>query len=89
MNTVDRQSLIILHGDSNHPQREWGINNFQPEAMRPTCLLIRSHQDALALKHLSKLTILMHGHQNIAAANKLLVEVQLRNSRPIRVLLDT
>lgn len=29
MSTVDKQSLIILHGDTNHPQREWDIKHFQ------------------------------------------------------------
>ncbi len=31
----------------------------------------------------------MHGHQNIRAANELVVDVELRDRRPVRVLLDT
>jgi len=30
----------------------------------------------------------MHGHQDIRATNELVVDVELRNRRPVRVLLD-
>lgn len=54
-----------------------------------TTLLIRRNQNTLAFKHLGKVSILVHRHQNVASSNKLLIQIQLWDGRPIRILLDT
>lgn len=51
--------------------------------------LVGSHQDSLLLKHLREVPILVHRHQDITSTNKFLVQVQLRDSRPVRELFDT
>jgi hypothetical protein len=47
------------------------------------------NQDLVLLKQLRQVSILMHRDQDVAAANKLLVQVQLGDGRPVRVLLDS
>lgn len=46
------------------------------------------HQNLLLLKQLLQVAVLVHGNQDVAPAHKLLVDVQLWNGRPVRVLLD-
>lgn len=50
---------------------------------------VRCYQYFLLLKELRELSILMHRHQDIATADKLLVQIELWDSRPVRVLFDT
>ena len=50
-------------------------------------LLLR-HQHTLLFQHLRQRTILVHRHKDIAAANELLVDVELRYCGPLGVLLD-
>ena len=50
--------------------------------------LLDGHQDALFVEQLGKLAGLVHGGEDVAAANELAVDVQLRNGRPIGELLD-
>lgn len=52
-------------------------------------LLIRGHQNTLTLKQFGEFPVLVHGHQNIASSDEFLVQVQLWDGRPIRVLLYT
>lgn len=51
--------------------------------------LLRLDQDLVLVKQLRQVSILVHGHQDVASANKLLVQVQLRDGGPVRVLLDS
>ena len=51
--------------------------------------LLRLYQNTLLLQQLAQLAILMHRNQYIAPAHKLLVDIELRYGRPIRVLLYT
>lgn len=46
------------------------------------------HQHPLLLQHLGQLAVLVHRHEDIAPADELLVDVQLRDGRPVGVLLD-
>lgn len=41
------------------------------------------NQNALLLEQLGQLSALMHRHQDVAAADKLLIDVQLRNGWPV------
>lgn len=50
--------------------------------------LVGSHQNRLLFKHFCELSILVHRHKDIATANKLLVQIQLRDRRPVRVFFD-
>jgi len=60
--------------------------------LRSTALLLLRllHRDeyALLLEHVGELTALVHGDEDVAAANELLIDVELGDSRPIRELLD-
>lgn len=58
-------------------------------SFRPNYLFVGRNEDTLGLKELSKLTILVHGHQDITATDELLLEVELRNGGPFGVLLHT
>jgi hypothetical protein len=51
-------------------------------------LALSRHNNTLLFQHLRQCTILVHGHENIATTNELLVDVELRYRRPFRVLLD-
>lgn len=51
--------------------------------------LLRLNQDLVLIKQLRQVSILVHGHQDVASTNKLLVQVQLRDGGPVRVLLDS
>lgn len=46
------------------------------------------HQHPLLLQHLGQLAVLVHRHEDVAPADELLVDVQLRDRRPLGVLLD-
>lgn len=48
----------------------------------------RRRQHLLLLKQLRQLAILVHRDEDIASAHKLLINVQLRDRRPVRELLD-
>jgi hypothetical protein len=52
-------------------------------------LALGRHNNALLLEHLRQCTILVHSHENIAAANEFLVDVELGYRRPLGVLLDS
>lgn len=39
------------------------------------CLTVGSHQDSLCLEQFGKFSILVHRHQDIASADKLLVQI--------------
>lgn len=50
--------------------------------------LLSLDQDLVLLKELRQVSVLVHGNQDVASAHKLLVDVQLRDRRPVGVLLD-
>lgn len=60
--------------------------------VKRNCLFLSSvsllDDQLLLLEHLGQVAILVHRYENIGAANKLLLDVQLGNRRPVRVLLD-
>ncbi|GAO48584.1 hypothetical protein G7K_2757-t1 [Saitoella complicata NRRL Y-17804] len=58
-------------------------------SLRPRPLHNSRNKHTSLLQHLLQLPTLMHANQNITPPNKLLIQIQLRNRRPIRVLLDT
>lgn len=51
-------------------------------------LLIRRHENTLALEHLGQLAVLMHAHENVTPTHEFLVNVQLGDRWPIGVFLD-
>lgn len=51
--------------------------------------LLRLNQDLVLVKQLRQVSILVHRDQDVASANKVLVQVQLRDGGPVRVLLDS
>lgn len=50
-------------------------------------LALENH-DLLLLEELRQVTALVHGHEDVAPADELLVDVELGDSGPVRVLLD-
>lgn len=52
-------------------------------------ILLCRDQNVLLLEQLGQRAILVHGHKDISSADKLLVDVELRDGGPLRVLLDT
>lgn len=63
----------------------------RPIAIASLFLLLRLplKNNLLLIKQLRQITVLMHRDQNIRSTNKLLRDVELRNRRPVGVLLDT
>lgn len=49
---------------------------------------LSGYNDTLLFQHLRQRTILVHRHEYVTAANKLLVDVELRYRGPFRILLD-
>lgn len=45
-------------------------------------------EDALLLEQLGQRAVLVHGDEDVAAADELLVEVELGDGEPVGVLLD-
>ena len=50
--------------------------------------VFEGYQNALLLEHFGQLAGLMHGEEDVAAADKLLVDVELGDGGPMRVLFD-
>lgn len=46
-------------------------------------------QNVLLLEQLGQRAVLVHRHENVGSTDELLVDVELRNGRPLRVLLDS
>lgn len=77
--------------DANKPNNRTRIQRFQEEmviSLSKATLLIRSHQNTLVLEKLGELPVLMHRHQDIASTHEFFIQIQLRNGRPVGVLLD-
>lgn len=51
--------------------------------------LLCRDQNVLLLEQLGQRAVLVHRHEDIGSTNELLVDVKLRNGRPLRVFLDS
>jgi hypothetical protein len=52
-------------------------------------LALSRHNDTLLFQHLRQRSVLVHSHEDVAATDKLLVDVKLGYCGPLRVLLDS